>query len=94
MKALYFRWAKNIVYNAYTTEDFTGRATLILANNFVKKCGLIMALQHNFFLHPYIFFNPHAMLINAYTKEFTRKNLATFSISRSRIRIKFYFVYT
>ena len=31
------------------TEDFTGRVTLVLANNFVTKCRLTMALQHNFF---------------------------------------------
>ena len=35
------------------------------------KCLLTMALQHNILSHPYIFFNPHPMLINAYTKEFT-----------------------
>ena len=33
-----------------------------------------MALQHNFVFHPYIFFNQHALLINAYTKEFTLTN--------------------
>ena len=31
------------------TEDFTGRVTLVLANNFVTKCRLTIALQHNFF---------------------------------------------
>ena len=34
------------------------------------------------------------MLINASTKEFTLTHLVTISISRSRIRMKFYFVYT
>ena len=48
----------------------------------------------HFFLHPYIFFNPHAMLINAYTKEFTIMNLVTFTISHLRIQMKFYFVYS
>ena len=33
------------------------------------------------------------MYINAPTKEFTLIHLVTFSISRSRIRMKFYFVY-
>ena len=33
------------------------------------------------------------MFINAPTKEFTLRHLVTFSISRSRIRMKFYFVY-
>ena len=37
------------------TEDFTGRVTLILANNFVTKCRLTMALQHNFFYIPTYF---------------------------------------
>ena len=32
-----------------------------------------------FFLHPNIFFNPHSMLINAYTKEFTLTNNAFLS---------------
>ena len=77
-----------------TTEDFTGRVTLILANDFVAKCLFTMALQHNFYYIPTYFFNPHVMLINAYTKEFTLMNLVTFSISRSRIRKKLYFVYS
>ena len=53
-----------------TTEDITGRVTLILANNFVMKYWLKMALEHNFFTSLHIF-NTHAMLINAYTKGFT-----------------------
>ena len=40
------------------------------------------------------FFNPHAMLINASTKEFTSMHLVTFSITRSLIRMKFYFLYS
>ena len=51
------------------TEDFTGRVTLILANNFVTKCRAHYGIATPVF-NPYIFFNPHAMLINAYTKEF------------------------
>ena len=51
-------------------------------------------LEKFLFLHPYIFLNPHAMLLNAYTKEFTLMNLVTFSFPRSRIRMKFYFVYS
>ena len=33
------------------------------------------------------------MFINAPTEEFTLRHLVTFSISRSHIRMKFYFVY-
>ena len=46
-----------------------------------------------FFLDPEIFFGSRTMFINAPTKEFTLTHLVTFSISRSRIRMKFYFVY-
>ena len=53
-----------------------------------------MALQHNFFTSLHIFFNPHAMLINASTKKFTSMHLVTFSITRSRIWMKFYFLYS
>ena len=64
-----------------TIEDFTGRVTLILANNFATKCILTMALQvcNTIFLHPFIFFNPNPMLINANTKEFTLTNNAFLS---------------
>ena len=48
-----------------------------------------------FFLDPEVIFRSHTMLIiNAPTKEFTVTHLVTFSISRSRIRMKFYFVYS
>ena len=47
---------------------------LHMTNNFVTKCLLTMALQHNFFFTSLHIFNPHAMLINAYTKEFTVTN--------------------
>ena len=47
-----------------------------------------------FFLDHEVFFSSHTMLINAQTKEFTLTHLVTFSISRSRIRMKFYFVYS
>ena len=47
-----------------------------------------------FFLdHEVAIFSSHTMFINAQTKEFTSIHLVTFSISRSRIRMKFYFVY-
>ena len=46
-----------------------------------------------FFLDPEVIFSSHTMFINAPTKEFTLTHLVTFSISRSRIRLKFYFVY-
>ena len=47
-----------------------------------------------FFLDPEVIFSSHTMFINAQTKEFTLTHLVTFSISRSRIRMKFYFVYS
>ena len=47
-----------------------------------------------FFLDPEVIFSLHTMFINAPTKEFTLTHLVTFSISRSRIRMKFYFVYS
>ena len=47
-----------------------------------------------FFLDREVIFSSHTMFINAQTKEFTPTNLVTFSISRSRIRMKFYFVYS
>ena len=46
-----------------------------------------------FFLDPEVIFSLHTMFFNAPTQEFTLTNLVTFSISRSRIRMKFYFVY-
>ena len=46
-----------------------------------------------FFLDPEVIFSSHTMFINASTMEFTPRHLVTFSISRSRIRMKFYFVY-
>ena len=51
-------------------------------------------ILHNFFLDHEVFFSSHTMFINAQTKEFTPTHLVTFSISRSRIRMKFYFVYS
>ena len=47
-----------------------------------------------FFLDPEVFFSLHTMFINALTNEFTPTHLVTFSISRWRIRMKFYFVYS
>ena len=46
-----------------------------------------------FFLDPEVIFSSHTIFINAYTNEFTLTHLVTFSISRPRIRMKFYFVY-
>ena len=48
-----------------------------------------MALQHNF-LHPYIFFNPHTMLINAYTYEFTLINNAFLSYAIAFEYLQYY----
>ena len=47
-----------------------------------------------FFLDHEVFFSSHTIFINAQTEEFTLTHLVTFSISRSRIRMKFYFVYS
>ena len=46
-----------------------------------------------FFLDHEVIFSSHSMFINAPTKEFNLTHLVTFSTSRSRIRMKFYFVY-
>ena len=62
------------------TEDFNGRVTLILSNNFVTKCRLTMALQHNFFYIPtYFLTHMPCMVINAYTKKLTHTNDAFLS---------------
>ena len=47
-----------------------------------------------FFLDPEVILSSHTMFINTSTKEFTLTHLVTFSISRTRIRMKFYFVYS
>ena len=46
-----------------------------------------------FFLDPEVIFSSHTMFVNAPKKEFAHTHLVTFSLSRSRIRMKFYFVY-
>ena len=46
-----------------------------------------------FFLDHEVFISSDTMFINAPRKEFTLTHLVTFSISRSRIRMKVYFVY-
>ena len=53
-----------------------------------------MKFLHIFFLHPDVIFSSLTMLINASTKDFTLIHLVTFSIWRSRIRMKFYRVYS
>ena len=47
-----------------------------------------------FFLLPDVIFSLRNILINASTKDFTPIHLVTFSIWRSRIRMKFYRVYS
>ena len=47
-----------------------------------------------FFLDPEVIFSSHIMFINAPIIEFTLTHLVTFSISRPRIRMKLYFVYS
>ena len=58
------------------------------------QCRITVKFLHNFFLDPEVFFSSHTMFINDQTKEFTLTHLVTFSISRSRIQMKFYFVYS
>ena len=41
------------------------------------------------FLDPEVIFSSHTVFINALTKEITHTHLVTFSISCSRIRMKF-----
>ena len=72
---------------------FNGRVTLSLANNSLTECQIAMKFVHNF-LDPEVIFNSHAAFPNASTKDFTPIHLVSFSISRSLIRMKFYFVYS
>ena len=70
-----------------------GRVTLFFANN-----SLMQSDHHEIFtqflLNPEVIFSSHTMFINTPTKVFTLTHLVTFSISRSRIRMKFNFVYS
>ena len=73
---------------------FHGRVTLFFADNSLTQCRITMKFLHKFFLDPEVIFSSHTMFINTPTKEFTPRHLVTFSISCSRIRMKFYFVYS
>ena len=74
---------------------FIGRVALFFANYSLTECRITIELLHNYnFLDPEVIFSSHTMFINASTKDFTPIHLVTFSISRSRIRTKFYFVYS
>ena len=83
-----------VCHRGITYYVFHGRVILFFANNSLMRCRITMKFLHNFFLDYEVFFSSHTMLINAQTKEFTLTHLVTFSISRSRIRMKFYFVYS
>ena len=72
---------------------FICRLTLFFANNSLTECRITMEFLHNFLDHEVIF-SSHIMFINVSTNDFTLIHLVTFSISRSRIRMKFYFVYS
>ena len=72
---------------------FHGPVTLFFVNNSLMECRITMEFLHNFFLYHEVIFSSHTMFFNAPTNEFTPTHLVTFSISRSRIRMKFYFVY-
>ena len=68
--------------------------TLFFANDSLMQCWFIMEFFIQlFFLDPEVIYSSHTMFINAPTNEFTLTHLVTYSISRSRIRMKFYFVY-
>ena len=67
---------------------FIGHVTLFFTNNSLTQCRITMKFLH-FLLDPEVIFSSHAMFINAPTNEFTLIHLVTFSISRSRIRMKF-----
>ena len=66
-----------------------GRVTLFFVNNSLTECLITIEFLRKYFLDPEVIFSSHTMLINADTKEFSLKYLVTFSISRSRIRMKF-----
>ena len=85
---------REIVLEAHVTlKSFPRRVALYFANNFLTECRMTIEFLNYFLLHEVIFIS-HTKLINASTKEFTPIHLVTFSISRSRIRMKFYFVYS
>ena len=69
---------------------FIGRVTLFFANNYLTEYRITM----EFFKDPVVIFSSHTMLIKASTKDFTPIHLVTFSIWCSRIRMKFYRVYS
>ena len=71
---------------------FHSRETLFFANNFLTQRRITMKFLHNIFLDPEVIVSSYTMFINTPTKEFTLRHLVTFSISCSRIRMKFYFV--
>ena len=76
------------------TMYFIGCVTLFFANNSSTKCRITIEFLHNFFYTLKKFLvHIRTMFINAFTKEFTFIHLVTFSISNSRIRMNFYFVY-
>ena len=52
-----------------------------------------MEFLHNFFLDHEEILSSHSVIFNTSTKDFTHIHIVTFSILRSRIRKKFYFVY-
>ena len=72
---------------------FHDRVTLFFANNFLNSLSDHHEIFAQFILDPEVILGLYTMFINVPTKEFTLRHLVTFSISRSRIRMKFYFVY-
>ena len=62
--------------------------------NIIESPHVQQPFLTQFFLDPDVIFSSHTKLINASTKDFTPIHLVTFSIWRSRIRMKFYRVYS
>ena len=86
-------WLSHNLFTVSNYYVFHGRITLFFANNSLLQCRITMKFLQNF-LGPEVILSSHTMFINAPTKEFTLTHLVPFSISRSRIRMKFYFVYS
>ena len=65
----------------------------VFLNNFLNSMSDHHEITTQFFLDPEVILSSHTMLTYASKKEFTLTHLVTFSISRTRIRMKFPFVY-
>ena len=68
---------------------FHGCVTLFFASNSLTQCRITLKFLHNVFFRPEVIFSSQTIFINALTKVLTPTHLVTFSISRTRIRMKF-----